>query len=129
MLAVFGRSLTLLAVGLAGMVSCGGSAVSFMSSTAIERAETELREAREMKAPEMAPYPYTKADLYIRMSKERLGFADYQAAQRFAEDALQLAIEAKKGAEAFRILEQRRKAGPARKGAESGWGQGQGDGR
>jgi len=92
-----------------------------MSSTAIERAEAELRGAERAKADELAPYEYTKADLYIRMSKERLGFADYQAAQRFAEDALEIAATARKNAAEAKRLKSLREGNP--EGTDpKGWG-------
>lgn len=121
MLTVFGRLIPMMTVGLVVLAACGGTAVSFMSSTAIERAEAELRGARQAKADELAPYEYTKADLYIRMSKERLGFADYQAAQRFAEDALEIAGEARKNAAEARRLKSL-KEGNSDDPDRRGWG-------
>ncbi|NOZ02696.1 MAG: hypothetical protein GXP54_12525 [Deltaproteobacteria bacterium] len=126
MQAVFHRSVAWLAAALIGLSACGGSAVSFIASTAIERAEVELLDARRIKADKDAPYQYTKADLYVKMAKERLGYADYQAVQQYAEDALKLATEAKKVARESRRLKKLREAGP---GQGSGWGPSGGKGR
>lgn len=65
------------------------------ATTAIARAEQELTTARLASADELAPYEYTKADLYLKYAKERQGFAEFRAARLFAEEAQRLAVQAK----------------------------------
>jgi len=105
MQAIVGRAVPWLTAGLVAICACGGSAVSFISQVAIERAEEQIESARVSAAEELAAYQYTKADLYVRMAKERYGFSDYQAAKRFAEDAGRFAQEATKAAKEARRLQ------------------------
>lgn len=68
------------------------------ATTAISRASEELRTARLAGADDLAPYEFTKADLYLKMAKERQGFSDFEGAQFFAEQAEKFAVAAKRAA-------------------------------
>lgn len=80
-----------LLVVLAGAAACG----PIQASTAINKAEEELRTARLAEAERDAPYEYTKAMLYIDMAKERQGFSDFEISKTLADEAQRLAIAAK----------------------------------
>lgn len=90
----------------AGLVAA--SCAPVQSATVISRAEEELRTARLAGADTLAPYEYTKADLYLKMAKERQGFSDFEAAKVFAEEAQRLAVTAKQNAPYNLRLQQRR---------------------
>ncbi len=94
--------LVALSVGLAA-TSCA----PIQSATVISRAEEELRTARLAGADDLAPYEFTKADLYLKMAKEREGFSDFEAAKYFAEEAQRLALAAKENAPQNLRLRQR----------------------
>lgn len=100
--------------GLALLIAAvaGASCAPIQSATAISRAEEELRTAQFAHADEWAPYEYTKADLYLKMAKERQGFSDFEAAKEFAEEAQRLASTSKDSATQNLRLKQRRE-GPA----------------
>ena len=68
------------------------------ATTAISRAEEELLTAKLAEADQLAPYEYTKADLFLKFAKERQGFAEYREARLFAEEAQRLAVRAKEKA-------------------------------
>lgn len=66
-------------------------------------AATQLEAARAVEADKYAPYHWTRAKEYLRKSRERAAYADFQGANRFeklakeaAELAEQMAIAAKK---------------------------------
>lgn len=104
----------ILGIGIA-VVSCA----PIQSATVISRAEEELRTARLAGADQLAPYEFTKADLYLKMAKERQGFSDFEAAKMFAEEAQRLAVAAKQNAPINLRLQQRR-AVPVSPAAEEG---------
>jgi len=68
------------------------------SSSAVARAEADLRAAKLASADRDAPYEFTKASLYLQFAKERQGFSDYQVARRFADEAQRLAVAARDAA-------------------------------
>lgn len=93
------------------------SCAPVQSATVISRAEEELRTARLAGADQLAPYEFTKADLYLKMAKERQGFSDFEAAKVFAEEAQRLAVTAKQNAP-YNLRLQQRRAVPLSPGAE-----------
>jgi neutral trehalase len=78
-------------IGLLGFVACG----PIQATTAIVRAEEEARTAKLIDADKAAPYEYTKAELMLRMAKERQGFSDFEASKTFADNATRYFAEAK----------------------------------
>lgn len=96
-----------------GVAACA----PIQSATVISRAEEELRTARLAGADDLAPYEFTKADLYLKMAKERQGFSDFEAAKVFAEEAQRLALTAKQNAP-YNLRLRERRAAPLSPGTE-----------
>ena len=65
------------------------------ASTAISRAEEELRTALLANAESGAPYEYTQAEMLLRMARECDGHAEFQAASIFAQRSEKFAQEGK----------------------------------
>lgn len=104
------RALVFCLVAAAGLVACG----PIQATTGIVRASEELRTAKLAGADVDAPYEYTKAELLLRMAKEREGFSDFEAAKTFADEAQRLAIAAKENAPRNARMKQIRLSAPPR---------------
>lgn len=77
--------LALLALGACGPIS---------STTHLLDAREPFEAARREGAETFAPYEFTKAEIYLRKSKELQGYSDYEQAVRFADKARAMAEEA-----------------------------------
>jgi len=77
--------LVLLALGACGPIS---------ATTHLMDAREPFEAARREGAETFAPYEFTKAEIYLRKSKELQGYSDYEQAVRFADKARTMAEEA-----------------------------------
>lgn len=79
-------TLSLLPLLLALATGCG----PIRSTVGIIQAEQVLREARELGAAEVAPYPMTVAEELVRKAVEEQGYADYSTSWQLATEARDL---------------------------------------
>lgn len=80
------------AVILAALLSSGCTAT--LSLYSVVTADEAVRRAEEHRAPELAPYEYTLAVLYLEKAREEAGYADYRASRDLAAQAADWADEA-----------------------------------
>ncbi len=84
--------LSILAVlALAG---CG----PIQSTASLIDADVAIEAARAAGAPQTSPYEFTAAEAYLEKAREVSGYAQYEAATRFASRARDLGNEARKNA-------------------------------
>ncbi|HEX8818465.1 MAG TPA: DUF4398 domain-containing protein [Archangium sp.] len=76
-------------------------------------AEVQIQAARTAGAEKLAPYEWTKANLYIRKAREEVSYSDYQAGVDFAEKASRSATKAREEAMANANATVDEAAGPA----------------
>jgi hypothetical protein len=83
--------LALLALAAAG---CG----PIQSTAALIDADVAIEAARAAGAPQASTYEFTLAEAYLTKAREVSGYAQYEAATRYAGRARDLGNEAKKNA-------------------------------
>jgi hypothetical protein len=81
--------------GWAALCGCG----PLQSTAFLVDAETMLEAARASDAERLAPYEWTKANLYFLKAKEEVGYSDYEQGVDFAKKAVDLATQAKESAQ------------------------------
>ena len=81
------------------------------AASAIAETDRSLVAAEREGAPEYAKYPYFKAQEFLAEAKLKNGYAEYDAARRYATDALALSREAATTARARADLKRRRLRG------------------
>jgi hypothetical protein len=101
----------LLAALLLGIAAAGCGPIQ--SAAAISDCESLLDEARSAEAPDLAPYPYHRAEAFLELAKVKAGFSEFEIATELARNATKSAEEA--------LQEARKKLG-AKKRAGSGGG-------
>ena len=74
-----------------GSVGCVGPV---MATKEISDANGALERARIADAHEKAPYEYYTAERYLYKAKEEWGYSDFQASERYAEEAVRSAQRA-----------------------------------
>lgn len=100
----FERRVPKLALGIIAVVLAGcGHAVFAME---IRSASMRLAEAREVGAPELAPYEYYYAEAHLEKAKQEAAEADYgdaielaSTSTEYAEKAIELSETAREGAQ------------------------------
>ena len=83
------------------------------SATAISGGAEALAEAERQAAPKYAKYEYAKAEALLEEAKTKQGYAEYEVARQYADQARELALEASKAAVRRRDMELRRVKKPA----------------
>ena len=81
------RALRGASLALSALVLVSGCYGPVTSTKRIMDAETALERSRVADAPERAPYEYYMADELLYKAKEEWGYSDFQAAERYAEEA------------------------------------------
>ncbi len=82
---------------LATLAACALAACGPVQSTAsLIDAEVAIEAARAAGAPQSSPYEFTAAEAYLQKAREVSGYAQYEAATRFAARARDLGNEARK---------------------------------
>lgn len=108
MLAVLGLALAA-ALVFGAAAGCG----PVNASSAVGDAETWLDEARKARAHRLAPYTFWLSVSYLQKAKVTEGYAEYEAAEKFAVKAREFAeratVEAKEERERQQILQERLK--------------------
>lgn len=79
---------------LAALAACG----PFRSTRSLIDADVELEAARAAGARKTAVYEYTAAEAYLHQARVVAGYAQYQAAEEYADKAFRFAEQAKKKA-------------------------------
>ena len=87
------RVLTALSL-LAALAACG----PVRSTKSLIDADVELEAARAAGAQKSAVYEYTAAEAYLHQARVVAGYAQYQAAEEYADKATKFASAAKKKA-------------------------------
>jgi hypothetical protein len=96
------RTTTLAVAALAVMLTgCGHGLFAIHERSAASK----LAEARELQAPELAPYEYYYAEVHLEKAKQEAAEADYgdaidlaEASEEYAEKAVELSRKAREGA-------------------------------
>ena len=86
---------------------------SVEAASAIAETDRSLVAAEREGAPEYAKYPYFKAQAFLAEAKLKNGYGEYDAAHRYATDALALSREAATTARSRADLKRRRLRGDA----------------
>lgn len=94
-------STLLLAAAL--LVACGP--ISYISTVSV-RATRLVSEAKTAEAERYAPYEYWSAVTYLRMAREKAGYADFQVSVDYGDRAVEMARKARQ------LAAERRQAGP-----------------
>lgn len=81
------------------------------ASSAIADGSAFLAQAEREGAPKYARYEFHKAAAYLDEAKIKNGYGEYEVARRYAHQASELAVEAKKASVRRRDLELRRMKG------------------
>lgn len=104
-------STLLLAAAL--LAACGP--ISYISTVSV-RATRLVSEAKTAEAERYAPYEYWSAVTYLRMAREKAGYADFQVSVDYGDRAVEMARKARQ------LAAERRQAGPdeAHRGKASG---------
>ena len=79
---------------LAVLAGCG----PIQSTAALIDADVAIESARAAGAPQTSPYEFNTAEVYLQKAREVSGYAQYEAATKFAVKARDLAGEARKNA-------------------------------
>lgn len=93
------------ALGLVLLTWCSTACGPVLYSTAIDKAETALTQARERNAHWYAPYEYHFAQASLEKAYEEASHAEYEDAVRLARSAQQYAARALRIAERERFEE------------------------
>ncbi|PID38895.1 MAG: hypothetical protein CSA65_01480 [Proteobacteria bacterium] len=80
-------------------------------STVTFKARRLVSEAKTAEAKSYAPYEYWSAVTYLRMAREKAGYADFQNAADYGDRAVAMARKARE------LSDERRRAGPSAKPA------------
>ena len=91
-----------------GFAACG----PIQTTQAVIKAKHEIQAAKFQGSYRYAPYEYTKAQLYLRMAKEREGRSDFEAAARYGQESAQYAEQARKATKSPRLMKLRLKYDP-----------------
>lgn len=94
-------STLLLAAAL--LAACGP--ISYISTVSV-RATRLVSEAKTAEAERYAPYEYWSAVTYLRMAREKAGYADFQVSVDYGDRAVEMARKARQ------LAAERRQAGP-----------------
>ncbi len=86
--------LLLALLALCGLAACG----PVRSTAALIDADVAIEAARAAGAAQTSPYEFTAAEAYLQKAREVSGYAQYEAATRFAARARDLGNEARKNA-------------------------------
>ncbi len=79
---------------VAVLAGCG----PIQSTAALIDADVAIESARAAGAPQTSPYEFNTAQLYLQKAREVSGYAQYEAATKFAVKAKDLATAARKNA-------------------------------
>lgn len=99
----------LLLAGIGTVLTVGCGPVN--AASAISDGTAFLAQAERQGAPKYARYEYHKANAYLDEAKIKNGYGEYEVARRYAQQASELAVEAKKTSIRRRDLELRRLKG------------------
>jgi hypothetical protein len=88
--------LLLALLALVALAGCG----PIQSTAALIDADVAIEAARAAGAPQGSPYEFTLAEAYLNKAREVSGYAQYEAATRYAARARDLGNEARKNATA-----------------------------
>jgi len=86
--------LLLALLAISALAGCG----PIRSTAALIDADVAVEAARTAGAPEASPYEFTLAEAYLNKAREVSGYAQYEAAARYAVRARDLGDEARKNA-------------------------------
>lgn len=81
-------------LALSALAACG----PIQSTASLIDADVALEAARAAGAPQTSPYEFTAAEAYLQKAREVSGYAQYEAATRYAARARDLGNEARKNA-------------------------------
>ena len=81
-------------LALSAVAGCG----PIQSTASLIDADVAIEAARAAGAPQTSPYEFTAAEAYLQKAREVSGYAQYEAATRFAGKARDLGNEARKNA-------------------------------
>jgi Domain of unknown function (DUF4398) len=93
------------------------AAVAFMacgptqSTSYLMDTQNMLEAARTAQAERLAPYEWTKANLFYEKSKEEVGYSDFEQAVSFAKSALDYATKARNAA--VKLVQEKTNTGDA----------------
>lgn len=86
--------LLLALLALSALAGCG----PIQSTASLIDADVAIEAARTAGAQQSSPYEFTGAEAYLQKAREVSGYAQYEAATRFAGKARDLGNEARKNA-------------------------------
>lgn len=86
--------LLLALLALSALAGCG----PIQSTASLIDADVAIEAARAAGAPQASPYEFTAAEAYLQKAREVSGYAQYEAATKFAGKARDLGNEARKNA-------------------------------
>lgn len=84
----------LCAAAVATVCGCIGP-VDYLATTAL-KARRAVAEARTANAEKLAPYEYWSAVIYLRMSREKAGHADFEDSWKYGRKSAEMGSLAKK---------------------------------
>lgn len=98
------RWITWLLFTLVALPACGP--IQYISTVTF-KARRLVSEAKTAEAESYAPYEYWSAVTYLRMAREKAGYADFQNAKDYGDRAVAMATKARE------LADERRRAGPS----------------
>jgi hypothetical protein len=98
------RSISWLLFTLVVLPACGP--IQYISTVTF-KARRLVSEAKTAEAESFAPYEYWSAVTYLRMAREKAGYADFQNAKDYGDRAVAMAQKARE------LADERRRAGPS----------------